>query len=253
MPSVVQFVTKMTKPLALMVVLVALVAASPASGKGGELYALQYGARMNVLQPYDPVRLVPSGSSIRLGQFAHAWSISPNRSRFVAAPSSWRATEGGATALQFVDLVSGRVEGSVRLPGELRRVTATAWVRGRVLAVVSGSTSTTVYSVDPNAQAVISRIELPGTVSLGERTASSVVLLLTRPGAIGPATVAVVDQTLRARTVELDRISAGMTVTGTGSDRRSADPASRSLRPGCEHSCSARTSLPPRSISARWP
>ena len=73
------------------------------------------------------------------------------------------------------------------LPGELRRVTATAWVRGRVLAIVSGSTSTTVYSVDPNEQAVISQIEFPGTVSVGERTASSVVLLLTsarrdRPG-----------------------------------------------------------------------
>jgi len=218
--GVVQYVPIMMKPLALVVVLLALVAASPASGKGGDLYALRYGAQMNLLVPYDPVRIVPSGPSIRLGQFAHAWSISPNRSRFAAAASSWRATKGGSTALRFVDLASGRIEGTVSLPGELRRVTATAWVRGRVLAVVSGSISTTVYSVDPDKRTVVSQVEFPGTVVLGERTPSSVVLLLTTPGAIGPATVAIVDQTPRLRTVLLDRISAGMTVTGTGSERR---------------------------------
>ena len=208
----------MTRPLALVVVLLALVGASSASGKGGDLYALRYGAKANVLVPYDPVRVVPAGRSIRLGQFAHAWSMSPDRSRFVAAAGS--RSNGESTALRFVDLASGRIEGTLSLPGELRRVTATAWVRGRVLAVVSGSDSTTVYSVDPDKRVVVSQVEFPGTVVLGERTPSSVVLLLTTPGVIGPATVAVVDQLPRVRTVLLDRITAGMTVTGTGSERR---------------------------------
>jgi hypothetical protein len=201
-------------------VLLALVVGSQASGKSGDLYALRYGAQMNHLVAYDPVRIVPAGRSIRVGQFAHAWSVSPDRLRFVAASSRGSATVDGTTALQLVDLASGRIEGIVSLPGERRRVTATAWVRGRVLAIVSGSTSTTVYSVDPNARAVISQIEFPGTVSVGERTPSSVVLLLTSPGTIGPATLAVVDQRPRVRTVTLDRIHAGMTVTGTGSERR---------------------------------
>ena len=209
----------MTKLSALGVVLLALVAASPASGKGGDFYALRYGAKMNLLLPFDPVHMVPSGKAIRLGGFAHAWSISPDRSRFVVAPSSSRATPDGSAGLRFVDLVDGRVEGTMVLPGEQRRVTATAWVRGRVLAVVSGSESSTVYAVDPRKRTVISQVELPGAVVLGERTAARVVLLLATPGLIGPAKVAVVDQTPRVRIVELDRIAIGTTFTGTGSDR----------------------------------
>ncbi len=205
--------------LALAVALLALVGASSASGKVGDLYALRYGAKMNVLVPYDPVRLVPAGPAIRMGHFAHAWSMSPDRSRLVAA-AGWRATKGEPAALRFVDLASGRIEGTLSLPGEFRRVTATAWVRGRVLAVFSGSDSTTVYSIDPDKRLTISQVEFPGTVVLGERTRNSVVLLLATPGLIGPATVAVVDQSPRVRTVLLDRISAGMTVTGTGPERR---------------------------------
>src|SRR4029434_840349 len=100
---------------------------------------------------------------------------------FVAAPS-------GSAALRFVNLAGGQIEGTMSLPREQRRVTATAWVRGRVLAIVSGSGSTTVYAVDPDEHTVVSHVEIPGAVVLGERTASSVVLLLARPGAIGPAT-----------------------------------------------------------------
>lgn len=206
--------------LALAGVLLAFVAASPASGKVGDLYALRYGARMNLLVPYDPVRLVPSGPAIRLGHFARAWSMSPDRSRFVAA-AGWRPARGAPAALRFVNLASGRTEGTLTLPGERRSVTATAWVRGRVLVVVSGSDSTTVYSTDPDTRLVVSQVELPGVVVVvGERIRTGIVLLLATPGLIGPATVAVVDQSPRVRTVLLDRVSIGMTVTGTGSERR---------------------------------
>lgn len=208
----------MARNLALAAVLLALVAASPATGKVDDFYALRYGAKMNVLVRYDPVRIVPSGPPIRMGQFAHAWSISPDRSRFVAA--AVRSPRSEPAALRFVDLRSGRIEGTLSLAGEFRRVTATAWIRGRVLAVVSGSSSTTVYSIDPERRATIAQVEFPGTVLLGERARSSLVLLLARPDRIGPATIAVVDQSPRVRTVPLDRIAAGTTATGVGAHRR---------------------------------
>jgi hypothetical protein len=209
----------MTRMLALAAVLLALVGASPASGKVADLYALRYGAKMNLLVPYDPVRLVPSGPAIRMGHFAHAWSISPDRSRFVAA-AGWRPIRGEPAALRFVELATGRVEGTLSLPGEFRRVTATAWVRGRVLVAVSGSSSTTVYSIDPERRVTISQIEFPGIVVLGERGLHKLVLLLAPPDRIGPATIAVVDQSPRVRTVLLDRIAAGTTATGVGPHRR---------------------------------
>jgi hypothetical protein len=209
----------MTRMLALAAVLLTLVGASPASGKVGDLYALRYGAKMNLLVPYDPVRLVPSGPAIRMGHFAHAWSISLDRSRFVAA-AGWRPTKGKPAALRFVDLATGRVEGTLSLPGEFRRVTATAWVRGRVLTAVSGSSSTTVYSIDPERRVTISQVEFPGIVVLGERARNRLVLLLAPPDRIGPATIAVIDQSPRVRTVVLEQITAGTTATGVGPDRR---------------------------------
>jgi hypothetical protein len=204
--------------LALAGVLLALAGAS-ASAKVGDLYALRYGAKMNLLVPYDPVRLVPSGPAIRMGHFAHAWSMSSDRSRFVAA-AGWRPTKGQPAALRFVDLTAGRVEGTLSLRGEFRRVTATAWVHGRVLVAVSGSSSTTVYSVDPDRRVMVSRADVPGIVVLGERLRNSLVLLLAPPDRIGPATIAVVDRSPRVRSVVLDRITAGTTVTGAGADRR---------------------------------
>lgn len=209
----------MTRVLALAALLLVLGGASQASGKADDFYALRYGAKMNVLVPYDPVRLVPSGSPIRMGHFASAWSISPDRSRFVAA-AGWRPTKGEPAAVRFVDLTSGRVEGTLSLVGEFRRVTATAWIRGRVLIVVSGSSSTRVYSVDPDRRLTISQVDFPGTVVLGERAQSKLVLLVAQPDRIGPATIAVVDQSPRVRTVALERIAVGTTATGVGADRR---------------------------------
>jgi hypothetical protein len=128
-------------------------------------------------------------------------------------------TRGEPAALRFVDLARGRVEGTVPLAGEFRRVVGTAWVGGRVLAIVSGGGSTTVYSIDPDERSVVGRVELPGAVALGERSPSGVVLLLATPDAIAPATLAVVDRAPRVRTVRLDRIRVGTVVSGSGTDR----------------------------------
>jgi hypothetical protein len=210
----------MARIWALAALIVVLVAASPASGKVRDLYSLRYGAKMNLLVPYDPVRLVPSGPPIRMGHFAQAWSISPDRSHFVAA-AGWRPTRGEPAAVRFVDLATGRIGGTVSLPGEFGRVVATAWVRGRVLVVVSGSSgSTRVYAIDPERRLLISQVEFPGVVVAGERAPSALVLLLAAPERIGPATIAVIDQTPRVRTVVLERIAVGTTTTGVGADQR---------------------------------
>jgi hypothetical protein len=212
------FVMIMARVLAFAALLVVLAGAAPASGKVDDLYALRFGAKTNLLVPYDPVRLVPSGSPIRMGRFGHAWSISPDRQRFVAAAGVRR--KGEPTSVRFVDLASRRIEGTVTLPGESGRVTGTAWIRGRVLVVVSGSSSTRVYAVDPDRRVTISQLEFPGTVVLGERARSLLVLLLASPERIGPATIAVVDQLPRVRTVVLEKIAVGTTTIGDGADRR---------------------------------
>jgi hypothetical protein len=208
----------MARALAVAAVLVVLGGAAPASGKADALYALRFGAATNLLVPYDPVRLVPVGSPIRMGQFGHAWSISPDRQRLVAAAGVRR--KGEPTAVRIVDLATQRVEGTVTVPGEFSRVTATAWIRGRILVVVSASSATRVYAVDPDRRLTISQIDFPGTVVLGERAQSSLVLLLASPDRIGPATIAVVDQSPRVRTVVLEKIAVGTTTTGDGAERR---------------------------------
>ena len=208
----------MARVLAVAALVVVLAGAAPANGKVDELYALRFGAKTNLLVPYDPVRLVPSGSPIRMGQFGHAWSMSPDRQRLVAAAGVRRNAE--PTAVRFVDLASRQIEGTVTLPGEFSRVTATAWIRGRVLVVVSASSATRVYAVDPDRLVTISQIEFPGTVVLGERSQSSLVLLLAAPNRIGPATIAVVDQLPRVRTVVLGRIAVGTATTGDGAESR---------------------------------
>ena len=196
-----------------------LVATPAATGKATYLYSLRYGAAGNALVPYDLVRLVPAGSPIALGHFGQASSISPDRRRFVAA-AGWRPVGGKPAAIVFVDLVGGRVEGMMVLAGEFRHAIATTWVRGRVLVVVSASNSTAVYAVDPDRRVVVGQVELPGSVVLGERAESGLVLLLAAPDRIGPVTLAVVDQRPRARTVGLERISAGTAMTGVGEARR---------------------------------
>ena len=206
------------KRAAALAAFLALVVPASASAKLGDLYALRYGAHGNVLTPYNPTTLRPSGPAIRLGRFGNSWSVSSDRTRLVAAAGVRRA--GEPTAVRFVDLRAGKVAGSVALEGERRRVTATAWVRGRVLVVVAGGGSTTVYSVDPNMRVVVGRVEVAGVLVSGERTAARLVLLLAPADSIGAAMVAVVDQAARARGIVLAGIMAGTVTTGEGSERR---------------------------------
>ena len=194
------------------------VAASPAAANVDPLYAFTYGAETNLLVAYDPVRIVPSGAPIRMGRFAHAWSISPDRSRLVVAAGVRRP--GEPTALRFVDLEHRRMAATVTLQGEARRVSATAWARDRVLVLVAGSRAATVYAIDPSGRAAVSSVELAGQVVRGERRRNGLVLLLAPADGIGPATLALVDHSAHVRTVRLERVSAGTALAAVGADRR---------------------------------
>jgi hypothetical protein len=219
-----------TRTLALALLLVPLGAASTGA-KSAAIHGLRYGAHGNVLTAYDPVTLQPSRPPIQLGRFAQAWSISLDRTRFVAAVGTRRP--GEEAALRFVDLERGAVSATLTIEGERRRIAATAWVRGRVLAVATGGSTTTVYSVDPQAPAVVGKVELDGVLVSGVRTSSSFVLLLAPEDAIGPAVVASVDQSPRARTVALERVTVGTVFAdGRTTVRRpglTASPSERSL------------------------
>lgn len=218
----------MTRIAALAALLAAL-GTTTSAAKSEAIHGLRYGAHGNVLTPYDPVTLRPSGSPVGLGRFAHAWSVSLDRTRFVAAVGMRRPGEDAA--LRFADLEDGTLTGTLTLDGEGNRVAATAWVGSRVLAVVAGRATTTVYAVDPRLPAVAGRVELDGVLVSGVRTAARLVLLLAPADAIGPATVAVVDGSPRARTVTLAGISAGTVSDGTRTTvRRPALAASPSER-----------------------
>ena len=84
----------MARVLACAALLVVLAGAAPANGKVDELYALRFGAKTNLLVPYDPVRLVPSGSPIRLGQFGPRLEHQPRSP--AAGGSRGRASAGRA-------------------------------------------------------------------------------------------------------------------------------------------------------------
>src|SRR5688572_24090528 len=103
----------MAKRLVVALGLVALLAAPSASAKG-DLWSIRYGAHGNVLVPYDPVRLVPSGPGLQAGPFGYAWSVSPDRSTLVSAAR--RRPSGQGAALRFVDLGRGRIGSTLELP-----------------------------------------------------------------------------------------------------------------------------------------
>ncbi len=194
----------------------ALAAGSAAAGGPGPLYGLVGGDGQAALTHVDPLNLQPISVRVPLGVFSRAWSFSADRTRLVVGPS-YTPSLGRPAALRFVDLGRMRREGDLVLRGELGRIAGTAWVGRRVLAVVvvEGRTSH-VLAVDPDARRAVGRVALEGAVQRGTATAGGLVLLLAPQGRIGRARLVVVDSALRARSVVLERITAGWEEKGEG-------------------------------------
>jgi hypothetical protein len=207
------------------VLLVALVLglAGPSSAKPVGLLGIeQNGARPVALWIYNPSTLRTQGGNVPLAGHGRAWSFSPDRSQ-IALASAWSATLARPTSVRFVEMThtSMRVLGDLRLAGETASVRATAWLRpDRVLALLADGRSIRVLALDPRRLEVVGRKKVPAGFVLagGSTTKNGFVLLLTKRDAIGPATLATVDSSLRLRTVRLKEITAGSKHVRIGND-----------------------------------
>lgn len=219
-----------TAPLALGALALLLVLAGPGAGRSLSLNGPDLRAKGLVpalISRWDGTRLTavdeqtlrPSGrASAPLG-FVDTWAFShANPSLVVLATRAGETDEKGS--LRFANVASRRlVKGTVLLAGGGR---ALLWARpDRVVAIVdkccAGASELVV--VEPGSRRVLSRQELPGSVTALARGSSSLVLLMTPRGQIGPARLDVVGDDGSLRSVGLDRVTAGsFWPTGAESD-----------------------------------
>lgn len=199
--------------------------AAKAKGPVPALVSRWDGTRLTAV---DEETLRPVGRPSALLGFVDTWAFSKASPSLLAAAT--RASDRDEQAvLRFVNVASRRlVKRTVPLGGYAR---ALLWARpDRVVAIVGDCCSQTsrVVVVDPGARRVLSRSDLPGSISLSVRGRDSLVLLLTPSGQIGPATLAVVAADGSVRSVALGRVSAGTVFSGEDT----GDPVGKTRIPG---------------------
>jgi hypothetical protein len=163
------------------------------------------GYKPAVLARLDPRTLRPlPGPRVRLRYGISGYGWSPDRSLLVLGDLD-------DDALHLVDPVRLRRLATIRFGIVAEAPQAFAWLGPRRLAVVAGSSGdgSTLLMVDPVARRVLSRRELPpadlSAVGAGDR----LVLLSSTLEGIGPVRLLVVDDSGRARSLELSGIHAG--------------------------------------------
>lgn len=162
------------------------------------------GGRSAVLHRLDPRTLRALGNGVPLGSDAIGWSVSPDRSRFAAGDF-----EHGEIVL--VDLSPLRRLGLVRT-GVRGTVDTTAWVDGRLLAVIARhcrSCRPELVTIDPASWRVLARHTLAGTLEAAGTAPHALVLLLRAGSGIGPSTLAVARADGTVGTAALDRLASG--------------------------------------------
>jgi hypothetical protein len=209
-----------TAPLSLGALALLLVLAGPGAGRSLSLNGPQLRAKGLVpalIRRWDGMRLTlldeqtlrrKGRASAPLG-FVDTWAFShASPSLVVLATRTNENDEKGS--LRFANVASRRlVERTVPLAGGGR---ALLWARpDHVVAIVdkccAGASELVV--VDPGSRRVVSRQELPGSVTALARGSSSLVMLMTPRGQIGPARLDVVGDDGSLRSVALDRVIAG--------------------------------------------
>lgn len=153
------------------------------------------------------------GRKLALGRYQSGWSFSPDRSRLVFGNQGVALNDSPA-ALRIVDPTRFATVRDVPL-GMDGYVAATHWVRtDRLQAVVRSSSpeGDFVLLVDAAEGRVLQRQLLAGSVSAIGRAKGALVLLLESP-TFGPIGLAVADEAGSVRSVKLDRIEAGRSVT----------------------------------------
>jgi hypothetical protein len=139
-------------------------------------------------------------------------SVAPDRSMAVLG----NEPEG---RLAVVDLAGMRSLGTIRVRS-LTWTDTSRWIGRSRLLLVMGELPVSTHSVmlvlDPNARRVLRRQRLPGPVLASGHLPGGLMLLLAPDRGIGPATLAVVDDDARIRTVTLSGIDAGTESVETG-------------------------------------
>jgi hypothetical protein len=185
----------------LIVTLLALIAATAAPAVEAPLAPL-YGwqprdqERLPLLTRLDPATLRPVGSRVELGGDSGGASFSPDRTRLAI---------GGEPRLRVLDLRSMRWVSSMRLVqrGYVRFQT---WLAPRRVFVIAGEGETgdeRLLVADPYARKIVREAALPGTMLGLAVVPRRLVLLLGRPGRIGPLRLGVIGQDGRIRTAAL--------------------------------------------------
>jgi hypothetical protein len=178
------------------------------------LLGLRFGRLDTWLVRLEPrtLRALP-GRKLALGRYIGAWSFSPNRSRLVFG-SEPRSLNDSPAALRIVDPATLATVRDVPL-GLDGFVAATHWVgHDRLQAVVRSSSPEGDFAllVDAAEGRVLSRQALEGSVSGIGRARGALVLLL-EPPSFGPVRLAVADGAGSIRSVTLDRIEAGRSLS----------------------------------------
>jgi hypothetical protein len=176
------------------------------------------------LARFDPRSLEPlPGRQLDLPGPWWVLSVAPDRSMAVLGNEA-------SDQLAVVDLAGMRSLGTIGIRS-LAWTETSRWVgRSRLLLVLGElpvSRHSVMLTLDPHARRVLHRQRLPGPVLASGHLPGGLVLLLAPDRGIGPATLAVVDDDARIRTVTLSRIDAGDESVETG-----ALPVDRQAFPG---------------------
>jgi hypothetical protein len=191
------------------------VASSPATDTGGQpLGAIFREVPVSLkLARLDPRSLEPlPGRQLDLPGPWWVLSVAPDRSMAVLGNEA-------SSKLAVVDLAGMRLLGMVRVKS-LAWTTTSRWIGRSRLLLVMGELPVSRHSVmlmlDLHARRVLHRQRLAGPVLASGHLPGGLVLLLAPDQGIGPATLAVVDERGRIRTVTLSGIVAGYESVETG-------------------------------------
>jgi hypothetical protein len=210
------------------------VATSLAPGDGGQLLgAVWREAPVSLrIARLDPRSLEPlPGRRLDLPGPWWVLSVAPDRSMALLGNEP-------AGKLAVVDLAGMRSLGTIGVKSLAWTQTSRWTGRSRVLLVTGElpvSRHSVLLTIDPHARRVLHQQRLPGPMLSSGHLPDGLVLLLAPDQGIGPATLAVVDDDARIRTVTLSRIAAGYESVETGGlpvDRQAfpglaVDPAGR--------------------------
>ena len=144
-----------------------------------------------MLSRLDARTLAPVGHRIDIGTGSTSLVARSPAGRMIALG------HGGIPELRFVDLLTMRAVGRLRLPG-FGPVLHGIWPTPDRLIVLRAGQDPEVVVVDPRTRRVRSRLRLAGEVSGTVSTAGKLLVLLAPREAIGPARLAVVGRTARS-------------------------------------------------------